>query len=80
MLNSLAVYKIDLNKGRSVTKDDYISMSKFMFMQICQQAELSLHLSQYNESERKDNKKNINKTGAPNRSVMRHGAAPNATP
>ena len=36
MLNSLAVYKIDLNKGRSVTKDDYISMSKFMFMQICQ--------------------------------------------
>mmetsp|Transcript_22466 Transcript_22466/g.27693 ORF Transcript_22466/g.27693 Transcript_22466/m.27693 type:complete len:113 (+) Transcript_22466:340-678(+) len=27
-------------------------MSKFMFMQICQQAEMSIHLSQYKDNER----------------------------
>lgn len=44
-LNALSVYKIDLNNGRSIKKDEYISMGQFMFMQICQQAEMSLHLS-----------------------------------
>ena len=51
MLWALSAYKIDMNSGRQVTKEDYISMSKYMFMQICQQAEMTIHLSQY-----KDNK------------------------
>lgn len=49
LLQALSAYKIDLNSGRQVTKDEYISMSKYMFMQICQQAELSIHLSQYKD-------------------------------
>jgi len=32
ILSALASYKIDLNNGRLVTKEEYISMSKFMFM------------------------------------------------
>ena len=32
MLQALSAYKIDLNSGRQVTKDEYISMSKYMFM------------------------------------------------
>jgi len=35
LLQALSAYKIDLNSGRAVTKEDYISMSKFMFIQIC---------------------------------------------
>lgn len=43
-----------------MSKEEYISMSKFMFMQICQQAEMSLHLSQYNDTDRiNTNRKNI---------------------
>ena len=41
LLQALSAYKIDLNAGRNVSKEDYIAMSKHMFMQICQKAELS---------------------------------------
>ena len=50
LLVALAAYRIDLNSGRSVTKADYISMSQFLFMQICQQGEMSIHLSQFGDS------------------------------
>ena len=45
MLQALTVYRVDLGGGgRQVTKDDYVNMAKFLYIQICQQAEMSIHL------------------------------------
>ena len=37
-----------------MSKEDYINMSKFMFIQICQQAEMSIHLSQFGDESHSD--------------------------
>ena len=55
-----------------MSKEDYVSMSKFMFMQICQQAEMSIHLSQYKESARSPLKKSGGRTTMSNRSGLKN--------
>ena len=53
-----------------MTKDDYVSMSKFMFMQICQQAEMTIHLSQFKDQSE----------SAVNKSGVKSGPVGNMTP
>ena len=50
LLMALTAYRLDLNSGRKVNKADYVSMSQFLFMQICQQGEMSIHLSQFGDA------------------------------
>lgn len=52
-----------MNAGRGVTKEDYISMSKFMFIQICQQAEMSIHLSQFGGDDSRSDISGIHQKG-----------------
>ena len=64
LLSALSAYKIDMNNGRAVTKEEYMSMSKFLWMQICQQAELSIHLSQYKDKDQgRPSPKSVRKSG-----------------
>ena len=73
LVMALSAYRIDLNSGRSITKADYISMSQFLFMQICQQGEMSIHCSQFDSATPRNtvsNKRPLSPTKKTNSTVL----------